>query len=281
MFGDYFYSLGKRSRILKHELEKNHQKFMKFILGLNRHTSLISLYGETGRYPLVINMICNSLRYLDRVRLQEESSLLYQCWRENESFNHKSSLISNLSTVIGKPFNPALPLNKNLINKVGQNLRLNFRNYWHDKIHDDSNKEYGNKLRGYRKYKLNFHKEQYLDSLWYFQYRSDYAKLRLSTHNLHIESGRHVSGELRLSPDKRICKFYTLNECEDEIHFITRCPKYDDLRQKMILNLTCRYNEVSLLSNSMLFTWLVTNQDHFVITEFAKYVHQSFELRNS
>ena len=53
------------------------------------------------------------------------------------------------------------------------------------------------------------------------------AKYRLSAHNLNIERGRYQNIN---RPDRK-CDKCSLNDLEDEFHFILKCPYYDDLRK--------------------------------------------------
>ena len=45
-----------------------------------------------------------------------------------------------------------------------------------------------------------------------------------------METGRYAG----LSVQDRLCNICNLNETEDEIHFLFKCPCYDDLRQTLI-----------------------------------------------
>ena len=56
------------------------------------------------------------------------------------------------------------------------------------------------------------------------------AKYRLSAHNLNIERGRYQNIN---RPDRK-CDKCSLNDLEDEFHFILKCPYYDDLRKTYI-----------------------------------------------
>ena len=51
------------------------------------------------------------------------------------------------------------------------------------------------------------------------------AKIRLSSHDLKIETGRHNKIERK----NRICDLCSLNDIEDEFHFTLICPIYKDL----------------------------------------------------
>ena len=59
--------------------------------------------------------------------------------------------------------------------------------------------------------------------------RSDFARLRLSAHKLHIETGRYVDAANRKDLSSRICSFCTSKICEDGYHFVIKCMLYDVL----------------------------------------------------
>ena len=66
-------------------------------------------------------------------------------------------------------------------------------------------------------------------------YKNVFLKIRLSSHNLLIETGRHKN----IPRDQRICPMCKLQfgqntDIEDEYHFILMCPIYRDLRKKSI-----------------------------------------------
>ena len=52
------------------------------------------------------------------------------------------------------------------------------------------------------------------------------AKLRLSSHKLNIEIGRHNS----IDRQDKTCIRCNLNDIEDEFHFVLVCPDYIYLR---------------------------------------------------
>ena len=61
------------------------------------------------------------------------------------------------------------------------------------------------------------------------KYKKEITKLRLSSHNLLIETGRHkkIPRELRICP---LCHV----EVEDEFHYVLKCSIFNDLRRKYI-----------------------------------------------
>ena len=78
----------------------------------------------------------------------------------------------------------------------------------------------------YRHLKQDFSFSNYLCKMQITTCRNTVAKLRLSTHTLFIEIGRHRN----IVRNERICSPCTLNEVEDEYHFLFICPAYNELR---------------------------------------------------
>ena len=80
----------------------------------------------------------------------------------------------------------------------------------------------GNKLRTYRTFKKSLAFENCLDIVKNTEYRQSITRIRVSSHNLFIESKRR----LKIPVNERLCPFCITN-IEDEVHFITECKKYD------------------------------------------------------
>ena len=72
---------------------------------------------------------------------------------------------------------------------------------------------------------LQFYLEKSIPKL----YKKCITKIRVSSHNLCIESGRHKN----IPRDNRFCKTCT-STIEDEYHFILVCPVYKELRSTFL-----------------------------------------------
>ena len=81
-----------------------------------------------------------------------------------------------------------------------------------------------------RTYKYELEPERYLDVLCIRKYFVAFSRLRCSSHNLRIESGRHNNTVLA----KRICTLCNLYSIEDEFLFLMNCTAYTDLFNKFI-----------------------------------------------
>ena len=55
---------------------------------------------------------------------------------------------------------------------------------------------------------------------------------------LYVETGTHNNKPL----ERRLCTYCSLNEIEDEYHFLIICPKYDNLRH----NIFSYINDINL-----------------------------------
>jgi len=56
------------------------------------------------------------------------------------------------------------------------------------------------------------------------------CRLRLRSHNLAIEVGRHSN----IPRERRLCIYCDSDQVEDEIHFLLFCSFYDELRRPLI-----------------------------------------------
>ena len=103
---------------------------------------------------------------------------------------------------------------------------------WKDVIDNgisSTNQNGGNKLRTYCTYKQSYCRENYLCMIKCKETRSRFTRLRVSAHNLMIETGRHLKPKLNV--EDRVCT--ACHIIEDESHFVTSCSIYTTLRQTM------------------------------------------------
>ena len=99
-----------------------------------------------------------------------------------------------------------------------------FENDWHIDIQNKTS------LTLFMSLKSEIEISNYLIKIYYSSYRNCLAKIRLSSHQLNIEVGRHRNID-RLN---KICTLCNMNEIEDEYHFILICPFYKNLRENYI-----------------------------------------------
>ena len=78
--------------------------------------------------------------------------------------------------------------------------------------------------------KYSYQQVQYLNKLLNKKYSNAIAKLKLSPHPLLIETERYCV----ISQENRTCNYYDIDDIEDDIHFVRKCPKYTFLRNTYI-----------------------------------------------
>ena len=74
------------------------------------------------------------------------------------------------------------------------------------------------KLRTYIKFKFDHSLEEYLFYIHDTRWIKALSRLRMSSHMLEIERGRHVKPQ-KIPLEQRTCQRCTLNSVDDEIHF--------------------------------------------------------------
>ena len=78
-------------------------------------------------------------------------------------------------------------------------------------------------------------REPYLKEVTNSKHRSALTKLRLSAHRLEIETGRYTRPKTTVENRTcAYCKHLGHTEVEDEIHFLVRCPMYEEIRENLL-----------------------------------------------
>ena len=56
--------------------EKLHIKFLKYVLGVHRKTTNVAVMGELGRYPIKIDVFCDTVEYFERFPPKNNQKLI-------------------------------------------------------------------------------------------------------------------------------------------------------------------------------------------------------------
>ena len=109
----------------------------------------------------------------------------------------------------------------------------------------------------------------YLNVLCNDRYRTSLAKLRLSSHSLAIETGRHTG----VPRSERKCTFCGSDEIEDEYHFIISCSFYNEIRKV--------YIPKYYISRPSKFIGLLNCSSVKILKNLAIYVIKALEIKNA
>ena len=128
-------------------------------------------------------------------------------------------------------------------------------------------------VRTYALYKHSFGFEPYLKQISNARYRNALTKLRVSSHSLAIERGRHLGTAIqeRLST---VC-----NVIEDEKHFLFECCINEELRFIFNSRVSQLYPQYRYLDSDQKLVFLFKIENEQLITWVGKFVYNSFCLR--
>jgi hypothetical protein len=170
-------------------------KYVKYILGVDKSATNLAVMSELGLFPLTISAIRAALGFWLHTINMDDTFLVKNAFSDNfipkDSFCGKIKLLLDRLGFSHAWDNQGIFSKARFLHAVEEKLKQNFIDYWKIKIFDDDNKVNGNKLRTYRKLKL--------------EYETD------------LEKGRH----LNIPVEQRICPLCE-QEIEDEYHFIMK-----------------------------------------------------------
>ena len=215
------------------QLERLHLKFCKKILKVKLSTSNAGVYGELGRYPLYVCRFTRLIKYWIKV-INTENCVLQSAYsmsldgciagKRNWAYNVRTLLYTHGFGYVRE--DPSLVNPNTFLIMFKQRLIDTFVQQWSVDVANN------NVLCLYKHFKINFEYEYYLDCCKYRKFRETLTQLRLSSHQLRIETGRH--GQRRIDRSERKCQICNSDDLEDEYHFVLICAAYTDLRLKYI-----------------------------------------------
>ena len=256
------------SKLCSTPCEKVHLSFLRWALGVHRKSSTIGIWGETGRYPLVYQSIKLTLNYYKRLARMKAGTLVHAALQEQQKLNlpwfrniepllqidelyyqdhvtafqtlkrrknpgpknNLSQASINLTEQLShlRKSTP-LPSKKFRVEHILKRLKDHFKDSWN---HEKSK---STKLSlFYDSVKSNFIKEPYLDYVKNASFRYRTTRLRISAHDLEIETGRYKN----IPRENRSCKWCNLtlgtNVIENENHMLFNCDLYSNLRNKLV-----------------------------------------------
>ena len=268
------------------KLSQLETKFYKRILQVKRNTSTLGVRGELGRHPTSLHAIINSIKFFYTIK-SKENKLVYEALKELELQKRQSTKnwlnqVQQLSSLLG--VNAPVNLSKNKIKQLGhkitKQLKSTYENYWYQQLNQENSKNKnkgGNKLRTYKQLKTNFELEPYLTNIDNKEHCKLTTRLRLSCHPLNIEAMRGHEPD----PAKRTCKICNLNNIEDEPHFVTICPAYNQPRDILMATITQNCPQITHLDNTNKFIWIMTNENKHICKALGKYIEEAFTIRKS
>ena len=264
----------------KLHIEKIQNLLCRTVLGVNAKATKMALYSETGRYPLYIDAIINTVKYLNRLEAGNCSNVLREAFECNKDlatsnipcwYNNTQRILQ----ILGIPILDGETLSTS---KLKYALIQRFDKYWFECAFKQNkpSSQGGKKLRTYGTFKEHIKTEAYLNIILDKESRSALARFRTSTHNLNIETGRYTKQPVA----ERKCKMCPNQEVEDEIHFLTECPAYDKPRTLLYAQCEHECKNFANMANGAKFIWLMTAESAHILHATATFLKASFKYRN-
>lgn len=266
--------------LLDSPTEKPKLKFSKLILGLKRNTSTLAVYGDLGATPSTLNSILRVIKFWHRIVQIDDNTLVKKAFLESTSLpDNLSNWLTTVKTTLNLLGlssiwnNPSSFSEKEVCRKLKYESAALFKKFWHSEISLAClNSDRNSKLRTYKTFKSNFKLETFLTKDLTFEHRKALSKFRCSDHTLLIEVGRHKG----LQVEQRLCKMCQLNLVEDEFHFLTMCPAYDNLRIDLLLTAN-----VEPLDPKIQFSNIMSSENTAVLRCLAEFIIDANKLRDS
>ena len=263
------------------ELERVQLKFLKRTLGVSPSSPNAAIYGETGKFPLHLRQQDQVLKLWLRIQNMPSNSAIHRIYRELLDLHQQGhkNWASQVNYMFSKFRIPTADLEK-MSREELKSFEPQFREkrysyYMHDWHHALNDSITTRKLCTYRMIKTDYRLEPYLLYIPNKRHQRAMARLRVSSHKLEIELGRH--SRPYIPRDERLCTFCKQKEIGDEVHFLMTCDflalERDHLFREIfpLLNIS---DHVDINHN---FKLIMSSRNPDVLTPLGKYIHVGFQ----
>ena len=255
------------------QIERTHMMFCKQLLGVKTSTQNDFIYGEFGRIDyysrrlyIIIKYWFKILQASDRKNTKVIYRLMLNDIDERPNAKNWAAFVKNTLSNLG--FFHVWEAQgvgdvNNFLSVFKQRVKDHFIQSWHERLNKSSRASF------YREICV-FEFQPYLEKVVNKKFRNALSKIRLSSHRLHIESGRWKRPH-STPRENRVC--FHCNILEDEFHFIFECSLYDDERCLFIKPYFRRsYSMFKLIE-------LFQSSNKGTLNKLGNYTHKCFEKR--
>ena len=151
-------------------------------------------------------------------------------------------------------------------------MKTSYENLWR------ASKQNTRKPVFYNTFKREFKPEGYLDQIKHISTWKQFAKFRISSHQLQIETGRYRTDKIFNA--NRICQLRNLNETEDENHLLFHCHCYNSIRMSFTQKLKTLYPDFVYKEREECIEQLMNSSTTVTVKLFSKFVYHCFLKRS-
>ena len=256
----------------------------KHILGASKKTTNMATLAELGRYPLYIDIHKKMVKYFLRLNTLNTDRILYLAYLEqkNELIKNGATWLTKIKDILDHTgfsfvYTPDIGVNTNETNTLADEIQKRSREIFEQRTRsylDEREKNLEGKLVFYSKVKHRYKKEAYLQ-IQNIKNRSAIRNMRISTHKLNIETGRHMG----ISRNERLCDVCDLKTAETEEHFLIDCPIYAKERISFMCHnkLNEKKNPNKMNLNTII--KIMTSDDIWLLNKFGRYIRTCLDKR--
>ena len=207
MYGGEVLFIGKEIS----DFEMAHSSFLKNMPGVKQQTTSVTIHGDTGRYPLFLKQQILALKYWICLISLPKSCYMRIVYNSLASldFIGETNWCSHFRSLLFRTNHCDVWKNHRVenANRLIKQVKLCLNNIYKA---DWSNKARNSiKLRTYIKFKFDHSLEGYLFYIPDTRWVKALSRLRMSSHMLEIERGRHVKPQ-KIPLEQRTCQRCTL-----------------------------------------------------------------------
>ena len=258
-------------------LETLHLKACKYALGVRSSTTTDAVYAELGRVSLQCQRHINILNFFARLSSLDSkryASKALSMLTKDADYG-RSNWVSHARDLRVQYEIQQADTRSVIKTKVIRHFKSEVLHRLNEHITEDR------KLHLFASFKTIYKFESYLDYIQDFSVRCTLARLRVSAHNLQVETGRF--NKTKTPRDQRFCLYCkTLNIfiVEDEIHFLLVCSLFNEERQKFLEEIHKKFPATVLLNDRNMFLWLMSQEDYIITKRIGMFCKTSFTKRS-
>ena len=249
----------------KNPIETLHAEFCRNILRMQRKIPNTACRAELGQYPLSLKIEKRTIKFWQHLQTSEPTSYHFKALKSQELTIEKRPLIQLVQRL-----HQDTPHERMNTNQIINTQKERYLTYWKGITQKQS------KLQNYLALKRDYKLANYLTTVSDTKLRKLVSRYRLSGHSLAIETGRHR--QTWVPQESRLCVHCDLGQVETELHFLTSCPNYNDIRNNFYPKFKAIYPQFSEIEDSEKARYLLGEEEHCALLA-AHYIYNCDKKR--
>ena len=213
-------------------LERIHSIFLRKITNSKKTTPLSFLYGELGRYPILLVIKTRVISFWNRLITSKHEKFSLKMYKYMVSQTHTTfkwpNKIKEILLSVGRPdlWENQFQIQQTNVHKTVKRILIDqYKQEWHEQL------QLSNKGKIYNSFKAIHEFESYLKTLPKQEYLP-LLKFRTANHRLPVETGRYDGTPL----EDRKCPLCDSDQVGSEKHYLFDCHYFHTIRQQYLTN---------------------------------------------